>query len=110
MRVRVCGVLHYDFARFPSYSYYKFFYNNVVPFTELWSKIPYFPEKFSAKGFDPNLEDTWQSLSSIDFRDKYKRFNLDEPKNAFDYFVDQIINITKINYEEDFNKSYKDRD
>ena len=82
-----------------------------VSTSEQWTlDTPYFPEKFSAKGFDPNLEDTWQSLSSIDFRGKYKRFNLDEPKNAFDYFVDQIINITKINYEEDFNKSYRDRD
>ena len=71
---------------------------------ENWSKnSPFIPEKFTkffSKDDDLFEQNVWSSFFAEHdgFRSKYKRFNLDEPKNACDHFVDQIINIAKINY------------
>jgi len=70
--------------------------------SEQWGlESPYLPKKFadisSTIGGLDRLEGKWVSTSQ-GFRAKTKNFKIDEPQKAFDYYIDKIINTSKIDY------------
>tara|TARA_Y100000389_G_C17420564_1_gene496442 strand:+ start:1047 stop:1631 length:585 start_codon:yes stop_codon:yes gene_type:complete len=60
----------------------------------------YFTERFNPedkKSYDLSAQNVWRTIFP-DYRIKHKKFELNEAENAFNYFVDQIINFSKIDY------------
>ena len=60
----------------------------------------YFTERFNLedkKSYDLSAQNVWRTIFP-DYRIKRKEFKLSDTENAFSYFVDQIINVSKIDY------------